>query len=68
MGLPITLLAATNDNDIMHRLLSRGDLTMAPQVVPTNSPSMDIQAPYNIERLFFLLCELLSWEMTSLGR
>lgn len=30
--------------------------TITTQVVQTNSPSMDIQVPYNIERIFFLLC------------
>ena len=53
MGLPIAkLIVATNVNDILHRALSQGDYSQG-SVVPTPSPSMDIQVSSNFERLLF---------------
>lgn len=53
MGLPIErLIVATNVNDILHRALSTGDYS-AGVVVPTATPSMDIQVSSNFERLLF---------------
>jgi threonine synthase len=53
MGLPIDrLLIATNVNDILARTVATG--TYEPrEVVPTSSPSMDIQVASNFERLLF---------------
>ena len=53
MGLPVArLIVATNVNDILHRALSTGDYTQG-KVVPTPTPSMDIQVSSNFERLLF---------------
>ena len=53
MGLPVArLLVATNVNNILHRALSAGDYS-AGTVVPTATPSMDIQVSSNFERLLF---------------
>lgn len=53
MGLPIErLVIATNQNDILHRTISSGDHTKT-GVVPSISPSMDIQVSSNFERLLF---------------
>jgi len=53
MGLPVAkLIVATNVNDILHRALSAGDYSQG-NVVPTPSPSMDIQVSSNFERLLF---------------
>jgi threonine synthase len=53
MGLPIErLLIATNVNDILARTLASGAYEVR-QVVPTASPSMDIQVASNFERLLF---------------
>ncbi|MBB5984844.1 threonine synthase [Sphingobium lignivorans] len=53
MGLPIErLVVATNVNDILHRALSEGDYSQG-TVVPTATPSMDIQVSSNFERLLF---------------
>jgi threonine synthase len=53
MGLPVAkLIVATNVNDILHRALSQGDYSQG-TVVPTPSPSMDIQVSSNFERLLF---------------
>jgi len=51
MGLPVArLLAATNDNDLLTRFLATGCAKRG-AVVGTTSPAMDVQVPYNIERL-----------------
>ncbi len=53
MGLPIErLVIATNVNDILARTLATGTYALRP-VVPTTSPSMDIQVSSNFERLLF---------------
>ena len=53
MGLPVDrLLVASNSNDILTRLLTSGEM-VAHEVVPTLSPSMDIQISSNLERLLF---------------
>jgi threonine synthase len=53
MGLPIDrLVIATNVNDILTRTLATGTYELR-AVVPTTSPSMDIQVSSNFERLLF---------------
>ncbi len=53
MGLPIDrLVIATNQNDILHRTLAEGEHRKE-GVVPSISPSMDIQVSSNFERLLF---------------
>ncbi|MEJ2002584.1 MAG: threonine synthase [Maritimibacter sp.] len=53
MGLPIEdLVIATNQNDILHRTLTTGSYTKS-EVVPSISPSMDIQVSSNFERVLF---------------
>ncbi|SLN20397.1 Threonine synthase [Roseovarius albus] len=53
MGLPIDrLVVATNQNDILHRCLS-GEGYMPDGVIPSISPSMDIQVSSNFERALF---------------
>ena len=55
MGLPIDrLVVASNQNDILYRMISHNDTCMH-AVVPTLSPSMDIQVSSNFERLLYLL-------------
>lgn len=57
MGAPIErLVVASNDNDILTRWVTRGELVAA-EVVPTLSPSMDIQVSSNHERLLFELLD-----------
>lgn len=57
MGVPIgKLLCATNKNDIVHRTLSRGDMSIA-ENYPTVSPAMDIQFAYNLERLLYFISD-----------
>ena len=56
MGLPIDrLVIATNVNDILARTVATGSYELH-EVVPTSSPSMDIQVASNFERLLFDLC------------
>ena len=53
MGLPIDkLIVATNQNDILHRAISKGNYE-AEKVSETISPSMDIQIASNFERLIY---------------
>jgi threonine synthase len=53
MGLPIDRLTiATNVNDILVRTIASGTYELR-DVVPTMSPSMDIQVSSNFERLLF---------------
>jgi len=55
MGLEIDkLVLATNANDILHRFISNGDYSLK-EVVPTHSPSMDIQISSNLERYLYYL-------------
>jgi threonine synthase len=57
MGLPVErLVAATNRNDILVRFFESGEYRIQ-DVVPTLSPSMDIQRSSNFERLLFDLVE-----------
>jgi threonine synthase len=62
MGLPIDkLIVATNENDILHRAISKGDY-VSREVKETLSPSMDIQLASNFERLIYYInnsdCEI----------
>ena len=53
MGVPMDrLVVATNVNDILARALASGDYE-TDRVVPTITPSMDIQVSSNFERLLF---------------
>jgi threonine synthase len=55
LGLPIErLVIGTNANDILARYLASGGMSIAP-VLPSLSPSMDIQVASNFERLLFEL-------------
>ncbi|KAI4794983.1 hypothetical protein KUCAC02_031714 [Chaenocephalus aceratus] len=55
MGLPLKLVAMVNSNDIVHRTVTEGDFSMADHVKQTLAPAIDIQDPYNMERVFWLL-------------
>ncbi|MFN7148163.1 MAG: threonine synthase [Microthrixaceae bacterium] len=53
MGLPVDrLVVASNRNDILTRFFTTGTMEIR-EVVPTSSPSMDIQVSSNLERLLF---------------
>ena len=55
MGVPIhQLIVGSNRNDILTRTINYGRMETA-EVVPTMSPSMDIQISSNFERLLFEL-------------
>ena len=66
MGLPIEkLYVATNSNDIMHRTISDGDMSLK-DVKKTISPSMDIQISSNFERQLFESVNYNSTELKEL--
>jgi threonine synthase len=55
MGLPVRrLVIGSNANDILTRFFETGEMAVR-EVVPTLSPSMDIQVSSNFERLLFEL-------------
>lgn len=57
MGVPVArLIVGTNENDILARFFASGAM-QADGVVPTLSPSMDIQVSSNFERLLFDLMD-----------
>jgi len=53
MGVPMSFVTAVTVNDIVHRAVDGADFSMAPEVIPTLAPSIDIQVPYNMERIYF---------------
>nr|XP_054489492.1 threonine synthase-like 2 isoform X1 [Agelaius phoeniceus] len=55
MGLPIQLVTVVNSNDIIHRTVQHGDFSLAESVKATLASAMDIQEPYNVERILWLL-------------
>uniref|UniRef100_A0A7N9CJX9 Threonine synthase-like 2 n=1 Tax=Macaca fascicularis TaxID=9541 RepID=A0A7N9CJX9_MACFA len=55
IGLPIRLVVAVNRNDIIHRTVQQGDFSLSEAVKSTLASAMDIQVPYNMERVFWLL-------------
>ena len=57
MGLPIRFTAAVNENDIVHRSFSVGQMKLSDEIIKTHSCAMDIQFPYNIERLLYFLSD-----------
>ncbi|TNE41236.1 MAG: threonine synthase [Alphaproteobacteria bacterium] len=66
MGLPVDrLIIATNVNDILSRTLDTGEYKVE-GVVPTSSPSMDIQVSSNFERLIFEACDRDAGEVRGL--
>jgi threonine synthase len=53
MGLPVSkLIAAVNANDASHRVIQTGQLQKKPMIT-TLSEAMNVQIPYNLERLLF---------------
>nr|XP_033808120.1 threonine synthase-like 2 isoform X3 [Geotrypetes seraphini]XP_033808128.1 threonine synthase-like 2 isoform X3 [Geotrypetes seraphini]XP_033808138.1 threonine synthase-like 2 isoform X3 [Geotrypetes seraphini] len=55
MCLPIQLVAGVNNNDIIHRTIQNGDFSLSDTVLSTLASAMDIQEPYNMERIFWLV-------------
>jgi threonine synthase len=52
-GAPVAdFIVASNANDILTRFINDGDMSIRP-VIPTSSPSMDIQVSSNFERFLF---------------
>jgi len=56
MGLPIRrLVAGTNSNDITHRTFSTGEFHRSERMEKTLSDAINIQVPYNMERIFYYI-------------
>ncbi|XP_044143396.1 threonine synthase-like 2 isoform X1 [Bufo gargarizans] len=56
MGLPIQLVAVVNSNDIIHRTVQHGDFSLGDTEM-TLASAMDIQEPYNMERILWLAAD-----------
>ena len=56
-GLDLQFVVSVNENDIFHRWLTTGRFCPSKTVTPTSSSAMDIQSPYNIDRLLFFLSD-----------
>jgi len=53
-GLPVGMMtAATNVNDITHRCFSEGDFSRCEMMQKTLSDAINIQVPYNMERVLY---------------
>lgn len=76
MGLPLERMClACNANDITHRAISRGEFHRSDQMLKTLSDAINIQVPYNFERLLWFasggdLARVSGWmaEMDATGR
>lgn len=56
MGLPLRrLVAGTNSNDITHRTFSAGEFHRSEHMEKTLSDAINIQVPYNMERIFYYI-------------
>ena len=55
MGLPVKLVACVNENDVFHKALVTGELSLSSESIHTYSSAMDILVPYNLERLLFFM-------------
>lgn len=54
MGLPVgKIVIATNQNDVLHRVIQEGVYCEAGKVQPSLSPSMDIRGASNFERALY---------------
>jgi len=54
MGFPIKLVCSVTVNDIVARAHQNGDFSIVDVVQASLAPAMDIQAPYNVERVMYL--------------
>jgi len=66
MGLPVEFVACVNKNDIVHRTFQTGDFSLSPTVAQTWASAMDIQVPYNIERMVLVASGLDTARVASL--
>ncbi|OWF40335.1 threonine synthase-like 2 [Mizuhopecten yessoensis] len=55
MGVPLRLVCAVTTNDIVDRTVRNGDYSMADTVTQTLATAMDIQVPYNMERIWYMV-------------
>jgi threonine synthase len=55
MGLPISIIVATNENDVLHQFFQTGNYRArtSAEVIATSSPSMNIAVSSNFERWVF---------------
>lgn len=67
LGAPIkNFICASNANRVLERFISTGVYDPRPELIVTNSPSMDIRKSSNVERLLWLLNDCDGAAVTSL--
>ncbi len=54
LGIPLTFVAAVSENDIVHRAFSHGLYATTSDVKKTWASAIDIQVPYNVERILLI--------------
>jgi len=54
MGLPIRITSTVNVNNTFYKIIENGVLSASGKVIATLACAMDIQMPYNVERLLYL--------------
>lgn len=58
MGLPLRrLVAGVNTNDITHRTFAKGEFHRSDEMDTALSAAINIQVPYNMERIFYYLTD-----------
>lgn len=58
MGLPVhKFYAAVNINDITHRVIQKGEFYKSSSMLKTLSEAINVQVPYNFERLLYYLLD-----------
>ena len=55
MGLPLRIIAGVNQNDITYRTIKKGEFHRSESMFKTLSDAINIQVPYNMERIFYYL-------------
>lgn len=66
MGLPITLVAGVNTNNIVARTLNGGDFSVQGSVVPSLAPAMDIQVKGDDGACCVVCLTLFQWIFTCI--
>lgn len=69
MGVQLEFVCAVTQNDVVARTIQTGNYAIADHVIETLAPAMDIQIPYNMERIWYVLtggdCKLIKKLMTE---
>ena len=73
MGLPVKFIIGVNHNDVVHKCIMSGCLDQPDDVMQSYASAMDVQVPYNIERVISFITDdtdvvaqqFTSWDATG---